>query len=53
VRYNHKTNTDEKVEGTGLGMNIAMQIEKLHRGTLVVESKEQVGTSVVIDFPLR
>ncbi len=52
-RYYRGTNTDEKVEGTGLGMNIAMQIAKLHKGTLIVESKEQVGTSVVIDFPLR
>ena len=52
-RYYRGTNTDEKVEGTGLGMNIAMQIAKLHKGTLIVESKEQAGTSVVIDFPLR
>lgn len=51
-RYYRGTNTDERIEGTGLGMNIAMQIAKLHKGTLFVESKEQVGTSVIIDFPL-
>lgn len=52
-RYYRGTNTDEKIEGTGLGMNIAMQIAKLHKGILSVESQEQAGTSVAIVFPLK
>lgn len=32
TRYYRGTNTEERNEGTGLGMSIALQIAKLHRG---------------------
>ena len=46
-RYYRGTNTDEKIEGTGLGMTIARQIAEFHNGTITVSS-ENVGTEVRI-----
>ncbi|MBY0095656.1 sensor histidine kinase [Mesobacillus maritimus] len=52
TRYYRGTNTDERIEGTGLGMNIAMRIAQLHRGEVSVESEKSQGTTVSIVFPL-
>lgn len=52
-RYYRGTNTDEKIEGTGLGMSIALQIAELHNGDIYVESKEDDGTRVILHFPLK
>lgn len=49
-RYYRGTNTEESKEGTGLGMSIAMQIAKLHQGSIFVESRENVGTTVSVVF---
>jgi PAS domain S-box-containing protein len=40
-------------EGTGLGLNIVYRIVTKHEGTIDVESKEQVGTTFTIKFPIR
>lgn len=40
-------------EGTGLGLNIVYRIVTKHEGTIDVESKEQVGTTFKIKFPIR
>ncbi|WP_099354359.1 sensor histidine kinase [Fredinandcohnia onubensis] len=50
-RYYRGTNTDERVEGTGLGMSIAMQIAKLHSGEINVESWENLGTEITVTLP--
>ncbi len=50
-RYYRGTNTDERVEGTGLGMSIAMQIAELHGGEITVETWEHVGTEVSVILP--
>lgn len=47
-RYYRGTNTDEKIEGTGLGMTIARQIAEFHNGTITVSSEKNVGTEVRI-----
>jgi len=52
TRYYRGTNTDERIEGTGLGMNIAMRIAQLHRGDMFVETENHQGTIVGIIFPL-
>ena len=49
-RYYRGTNTGEKTEGTGLGLAIAKQIIELHGGTILVDSKLNVGTSFYITF---
>ncbi|MBC5637742.1 HAMP domain-containing histidine kinase [Ornithinibacillus sp. BX22] len=51
-RYYRGTNTDEKTEGTGLGMSIALQIAVAHRGEVQVDSKVNEGTSVSVTLPL-
>jgi signal transduction histidine kinase len=38
--------------GTGLGLPLAKQLIELHGGTLGIESKVDVGTTVTVTFPL-
>jgi PAS domain S-box-containing protein len=46
--------TTKKVgEGTGLGLNIAYRIITKYEGTIDVESKEGIGTTFTIKFPIR
>ncbi|RLL42673.1 sensor histidine kinase [Oceanobacillus piezotolerans] len=47
-RYYRGTNTEDNKEGTGLGMSIALQIAKLHQGSIFVESEKTVGTSISV-----
>lgn len=51
-RYYRGTNTEERIEGTGLGMSIALQIAKAHGGSIDVESKENEGTTAIILLPI-
>ena len=41
-----------KSKGTGLGMMITNKIIQEHKGTITINSKENIGTEVVISFPL-
>ncbi|WP_313801525.1 HAMP domain-containing sensor histidine kinase [Cytobacillus sp.] len=52
-RYYRGTNTDERVEGSGLGMSIAMQIAELHKGEIIVDSEINKGTQVTVSLPLH
>ena len=46
--------TTKKVgEGTGLGLNIVYRIVTKHEGTVEVESKEGIGTTFIVKFPIR
>jgi PAS domain S-box-containing protein len=46
--------TTKKVgEGTGLGLNIVYRIVTKYEGTVDVESKEGIGTTFIIKFPIR
>ena len=40
-------------EGTGLGLNIVYRIVTKYEGTIDVESKENMGTTFTIKFPIR
>lgn len=51
TRYYRGTNTEQKTEGTGLGMAIAKQIIEFHGGTIKVESSPEQGTIIFIVFP--
>lgn len=51
TRYYRGTNTEERNEGTGLGMSIALQIAKLHQGTISVQSEKDLGTTVTVFLP--
>lgn len=51
-RYYRGTNTDERVEGSGLGMSIAMRIAQLHGGEILVQSEMKKGTIVTVVMSL-
>jgi signal transduction histidine kinase len=50
-RYYRGTNTDERIEGAGLGMSIAKNIAELHRGIVHVQSVPDEGTVVTVSLP--
>lgn len=41
-----------KIEGTGLGMMIINKIIKDHQGRIQIDSEQNVGTEVIISFPI-
>ncbi|MBU7595944.1 sensor histidine kinase [Metabacillus halosaccharovorans] len=51
-RYYRGTNTEEKVDGAGLGMSIAKEIVKLHNGDIHVSSRVGEGTVITLTFPM-
>ncbi len=51
-RYYRGTNTEEKVDGAGLGMGIAKEIVKLHNGNIHVNSQVGKGTVITLTFPV-
>ncbi len=44
-------NLDRSINGTGLGIPIASGFIKLHNGTFEIESKKDVGTTIIITLP--
>ncbi|QDH22781.1 sensor histidine kinase [Saccharibacillus brassicae] len=50
-RYYRGTNTDEGVDGAGLGMSIAHAVVTAHKGTISVDSKPGRGTRITLVFP--
>ena len=50
--YRVKTKKTEDIVGTGLGLWITKQIVELMKGTIMVDSMENVGTQVTLEFPL-
>ena len=43
---------DSTVRGSGIGLAVASEIVRLHKGTLRIESERGVGTTVIITLPL-
>lgn len=41
------------VEGTGLGLSIVATIIKLHGGRITVNSRENVGSSFIVELPVK
>ncbi|MEC1180335.1 HAMP domain-containing sensor histidine kinase [Metasolibacillus meyeri] len=50
-RYYRGTNTGERKDGSGLGMNIAKGIVELHNGQITVQSILGKGTTIIITLP--
>lgn len=43
----------DKPNGVGLGLTLAKQIVEKHRGNIQIQSKEGLGTSVIINLPIN
>jgi len=50
--YRIKNKKTQDVVGTGLGLWITKQIVEMMKGSIFVDSIEEVGTQVTIQFPL-
>ncbi len=50
--YRIKNKKTEDIIGTGLGLWITKQIIELMKGTIMIDSMENVGTQVTLEFPL-
>jgi len=50
--YRVKTEKTADIVGTGLGLWITKQIIELMKGTIMIDSMENVGTQVTLEFPL-
>lgn len=50
--YRVKTEKTADITGTGLGLWITKQIIELMKGTIMIDSMENVGTQVTMEFPL-
>ncbi|MEC0090385.1 sensor histidine kinase [Paenibacillus macquariensis] len=51
-RYYRGTNTDEFMQGTGLGMAISKQLVIQHRGQIEIESQLGIGTTISLLFSM-
>jgi signal transduction histidine kinase len=51
--YRADTSRTRTIEGTGLGLSIVWTIIKLHEGYIQVESKENIGTTFVVELPIN
>lgn len=43
---------NQKINGSGIGLAVADEIIKMHKGTLELESSPEVGTTVTITIPI-
>ncbi len=50
--YRIKNEKTKSISGTGLGLWITKQLVELMKGTIMVDSIENVGTQVTLQFPV-
>ncbi len=51
--YRADTARTRTIEGTGLGLSIVWTIIQLHNGHISVNSKEKVGTTFIVELPVK
>ena len=49
--YQVESDISRSYEGTGIGMSVVKEFTELHDGSVHVESKEGVGTTISLQFP--
>lgn len=50
--YHVEKSRSRKYGGSGLGLSIMKKLVELQNGTIAIKSKVNVGTTVVVAFPL-
>ncbi len=51
--YRTDKSRNKELGGTGLGMSICKKIIQMHNAQIVINSKENVGTNVLLVFPIK
>lgn len=51
--YRGQKTLEKEIKGSGLGTAIAKQLIELHEGKISVESKPEVGTEIILTFPIK
>lgn len=51
--YRVDSSRHRKTGGTGLGLAIAKNLVDLHKGSIRIESEENVGTEIIVFIPIR
>ena len=49
----HRADNVADIQGTGLGLVIAKEYTELNGGHIEVESKENIGTKILVTLPIR
>ena len=49
----YRGNNAIKIKGSGIGLTLSSRIIQLHKGTLKIQSEENLGTEVHIELPLQ
>ena len=50
--YRVDKSRSRKIMGSGLGLSIVKMIVELHKGKITIKSKENKGTTIILNFPL-
>ncbi len=49
--YQYNRDGKKPIKGTGIGLSIVKDLVELHHGNIIVDSKEGVGTTFVVNIP--
>lgn len=52
TRFYQATNSKENNTGSGIGLSLVKSLVELHKGTIVVESKPNVGSTFTVEIPI-
>ena len=52
ARYEAPRDISDPEAGSGMGLAVARKIAVMHRGSMVIESRPNVGTAVTVRLPL-
>ena len=47
------TGTDKKQSGTGIGLHLCQEYARLNNGNIMVNSKERIGSTFILNLPLK
>lgn len=48
----HRVHSKDKYEGSGIGLATCKKIVEIHNGKITLNSKENIGTSIIVSIPI-